>query len=209
MRALRPFALLALLGCGCTDVSEMMMLDRSDLDLLACTGTLMSPLAGITPADAVDYLEQRSDWGSEGAVGERCAGASERPACEAAFGALTAPTDGWQTRTGGGAPAPLTYFAYTRGDEVGVVGRADLVSFLAPTDDVFDAAFLAQIETLGVVDCTAPAARAVPGGHEVVTRRTATCGGAVDDFRVFVGTDGTAMILESVNASPGEEMICP
>jgi hypothetical protein len=183
-------------------------LDRSDLDLNVCEMGA-SPFFGLTPADPVDYLEQRSDWGSEGAFGVRCGGATDMAACEAAFGALAAPSDGWATRTGGGAPAPLSYFAYTRGDETGVVGRSGLVAFLAPIDEVSDAAYLAQIATLGGVDCTVPAARAVPGGHEVVTRRTQTCGGAVDDFRVFVGEDGATMILEQVSVSRGEEIVCP
>lgn len=156
----------------------------------------------------MDYFELRHDWGSE-SVGERCGGAADAAACEAAFAALTAPPDAWAMGTGGGIPAPLFYILYTRGDEVGVVGRSDLEAFLLPTDDVYDAAFLAQVATLGSVDCSAASARAVPGGHEVVTRRSETCGGGVIDFRVFVGEDGVTTIVEQVQVTPAEDVICP
>ena len=165
-------------------------------------------VGALSPGDPVDFLELHGAFGATERVGERCSGASDRAACEDALANLLTPPT-WTTRTGGGAPAPGEYLVYTRGDEVGAVGADSIASFLAPVDDVAEAAFLGAIETKGQVDCDAPSAVQVEGGFELLMIRTETCGGAVTENRVFVGQDGSTEILERALVREGEEIICP
>ena len=96
-----------------------------------------------------------------------------------------------------------------RDGEVGTVGGFELGSFLAPVDSAIDAAFIAQVATQGAVDCTTPAARAVPGGFEVITTRVQTCGGRVDELRVLVDASGVATLVEMVKVRGGSGGVCP
>jgi hypothetical protein len=72
-----------------------------------------------------------------------------------------------------------------------------LGSFLAPIENPSDAAFIAEIATEGVANCT-HSVRMVDGGFEVITETTYPCGGEQDESRVFVATDGTVTIREHV-----------
>ena len=198
---------LASLGCASTGTGER-SIDRTGFDLAACAPASARLFEALTPATPVDYLEWRSHVGGEAARGTRCAGASDATACEDAVASLTAPVDAWAAMTSGGAPAPLTYLVFTRGDEVGAVGRDGLGALLAPLDAA-DAAFVAQAATQGTVPCCESRVRAVPGGHEVIVSRTHTCGCQRDELLVMVGADGAAEILELVVVAEGEAMICP
>jgi hypothetical protein len=196
---------LALLGCAS---EEARSIDRTDFDIPACEPGDPQLLDSLTLAEPVDYLEMRSDWGAEAVRGTRCSGATDPTACEQAFAELDAPPDAWPARTGGGAPAPLSDLAFTRGDEVGAVGRSGLPALLAPIG-VADAAFLAQAATQGNVACAEPLVRDVPGGYEVIVRKTFTCGGGVQELLVFVDADGATTLVETVTVSEGSEEICP
>lgn len=195
------------LGLGCSaQVGDEPPLDRTGFDLDVCAGA-PSLLDAITPTLEVDYLELSGGW-SVMRRGTRCGGASDLAACEAAFERLL-PATGWPVGPGGGAPAPTAYLSYTRGDEVGTVGQGEVGAFLAPADSVHDAAFLAQVATAGSVDCTAPAARAVSGGIEILTTTQYPCGGAVEESRVLIAPDGSATVLETALIQRGVETICP
>ena len=97
---------------------------------------------------------------------------------------------------------------YTRGDDVGTVGAAGLVAFLAPIESVFEAVVLAQIATRGSAGCEEPAARAVEGGHEVVTRMT-SCGGAIGEYLVEVDGGGATTVVETVLLRAPDIEVCP
>lgn len=183
-------------------------LDRENFDVDACESTHIGSLANITPGETVDFMEIRQQGLSTGRIGERCAGATEPEACEAAFAALGAPS-GWDIRPSGGAPSPQAWIAYTRGDEVGVVGRLEIAEFLAPVDSVADAVFLAQIASLGTVQCGEDAVRALDDGYEVITQTSYVCGGGRDESRVEVLRDGATQIVERSVLDPGREEICP
>lgn len=204
---MRPlFLLLGLAGCGIGS-DDVERIDRTAFDLDACPPGETSPLAGLTPSVPVDSLEVRTGQQTAVVQGEPCSGAADRTACEQARAAVDV-EDGWSTGPGGGMPAPIAALVYTRGDEVGEVGAGELSAFLAPVDDAFDAAFLASVATLGAVDCSTPAVRAVEGGWEVVTTTSGYCS-ATSESRVFVDDDGGVSIEETVVISEGPEQVCP
>jgi len=200
------FFVLALAGCA-SETATVAPLDRSDLDLDACTAG-PSRVEALSPSEPVDYLELRGGFGSIERAGALCSGATDRAACEDAFANLLPPGP-WTTGTDGGAPAPGEYIVYTRGDEVGAVGESAIASFLAPVDDPAEAAFLGAIATKGRVDCEGPSAVQVEGGFELLMIRTETCGGAVSEHRVFVGADGSTEIVERALIREGDDIVCP
>lgn len=193
------------LGCS-AQVGEEPPLDRTGYDLDVCAGA-PSLFDAISPTPEVDYLELSGGWSTQ-RRGTRCAGASDMPACETALERLFPPV-GWAVGPGGGAPAPTEYLIYTRGDEVGTIGRGELGPFLAPADSVHDAAFLAQVASAGSVDCSAAAGRAVEGGIEIITTTQYPCGGAIEENRVLIAEDGSATVLETALIQRGVETICP
>ena len=207
-RATWGLACLALGMGGCTSETMTQTIDRTGFDLDPCAEGI-DPFDRLTPGVAVDYFALRHPWGSERGRGERCGGATDVTACEAALDDLPAPGDPWATGPGGGAPAPTTYFLYTRGDEVGAVGTSALGAFLAPIENAADAAYLAQVATLGAADCSAPSVRAVAGGFEVVTRTVYPCGGAVHESLVHVDESGAVTVLEQVVVEEGRDELCP
>lgn len=204
MRTLGLLFVLTTLGCGNSTTREA-PLDRDGYDLAVCDPS-SNFFQDISPTSPVDYLELSGD-GSTQTRGTRCGGASDVDACEAALARL-APPDGWALRPDGGAPSPRSFLTFTRGDEVGVIGAADLAAFLSPADTVVDAAFLAQVATRGSVDCSAPAGRITPDGIEIITRTDYPCGGAREEHRVLVEPSGVATVLETALLEPGTETIC-
>lgn len=195
-----------LAGCTAAQAAEP-PLDRQGFDIGACTSLNGATLVNLSPGTNVDFMEIVEQGSSTQRVGERCVGAADLEACENAFSLLRSPT-GWSLRPGGGAPSPQVWIAYTRGDEVGVVGRFEIAEFLAPVDSVADAVFLAQIETLGFAECD-ESVRRTSLGFEVITQTSYTCGGGRDESRVEVLTDGGTRIVERAVLDAGREEICP
>lgn len=192
-------------------------IDRSSLSEDACSGSpSYDPLAGVTPAVPVDYMELRSSYGSSGnpptvvsKSGTPCATATDAAACNASLAAV-ATTDGWQPNQGGGlAPYVVDYLVYTRGDEVGTVTSYDaLKTFLAPVDDVHDAALLLSENptTDYTIMCGANTAGAVQGGFEVDAKTGDTCGQGthLDEVVVFVSAAGDLEVRQDVVLQQGD-----
>jgi len=198
--------LLLLTGCSSNSSSDVdAPIDRSGFDLLVCGGG-RSSFDGVTPATAPDYMELRVGGSVVAMRGERCSRASDRTACEQSVAGAEA--SGWPVGTGGGIPAPEGFIVAVRGDVVESVGARTLPAFLGALDAA-DAAFLAEIATHGVVDCTRPAARRVEGGLEVVTTTTQTCGGRRTEQRVFVSNEGAVTVRETRVLHRGVDEICP
>lgn len=193
-------------GCTAAQAAEP-PLDRQGFDVGACTSLNGATLGNLSPGTNVDFMEIVEQGSSTQRVGERCAGAADLEACENAFALLRSPT-GWSLRPDGGAPSPRAWIAYTRGDEVGVVGRFELAEFLAPIDSVAEAVFLAQIETLGAAGCD-ESVRVTPLGYEVITLTSYTCGGGRAESRVEVLMDGSTRIVERAVLDAGREELCP
>lgn len=196
-----------MIGCTASQGFEP-PLDRQNFDVDACTSTNAATLANLTPDEAVDFMEIREQGSSTQRVGEVCGGAADFAACEDAFASLRNPS-GWELRPSGGAPSPQAWIVYTRGDEVGVVGRAEIAGFLAPVDTVADALFLAQIATLGTAQCGEDSVRRTPLGYEVITQTSYSCGGGREESRVEVLTDGSTRVVERAVLDPGRDEICP
>ncbi len=175
-------------------------IDRTGFSVLACPSGDPTPFAGLTPSAPVDYLELRGGAGPLASRGVLCATANDQTSCRARADSLTA-EDAWATGPDGGAPAPRAFFVYTRADEVGAIGTKELAAFLAPIENASDAVFIAEVTTLGAVDCVKPSVRAVTGGFEVITTTTSPCGGGVTESLTFVGADGSAMIRQEVQTS--------
>jgi hypothetical protein len=196
---------LAVLGCSAGSAPPI---DRSGFGLNACPSGAASPFDGLTPTTPVDYLALREGSSVIASRGTLCAGAGDAAACRDRVNGAT--NDGWPSGPSGGAAAPDNFIVFVRGDTVATVGAASLGAFLAPIENPFDAAFVAQVATLGPAGCTRPSVRAVDGGFEVLTATTQPCGGAQTEQRVFVATDGTATIRETraVRPASGTE-ICP
>jgi len=140
--------------------------------------------------------------------GVLCATAVDAASCKAHASSVMA-QDMWATGPDGGAPAPRVFFVFTRGDEVGAIGVKELPGFLAPVENPSDAVYLAEVATLGTIDCAKPSVRAVTGGFEVITTTTYPCGGEVTESRTFVAADGTATIRQEVQTHAASGGECP
>ncbi len=199
---------LALVGCS-SAAGGGGSIDRTGFDVAACGPEDGSLLEALTLGSPVDYLEWRSEWGGIAARGARCDGATDRAACEMAVANQPAPPDAWPATTSGGMPAGPTWLVYTRGDEVGAVGRGGLPALLAPLGPA-DAAFIAQAATEAGVPCGEDRLREVAGGgYEVILTRDYTCGGGRDELLLAVGADGSITVVDTVTVSEGEDIICP
>lgn len=201
----RLLVLLLAIGCGGSNDPVDERIDRTGFDLDACRESAPLTVDQLTPGETVGYLELRSTLAAS-STGTICDGAIEPAVCMDAYFDVTEPVDAWAETPGGGAPPPTGFLVFTRGDDVGVVGESGLGAFLAPVAAP-DAAFLAQVETLGRVDCEAPALREVPGGFEVLTT-TRFCNGAITESRIFVGEDGETMVLETKVVAEGSDEPC-
>jgi hypothetical protein len=110
---------------------------------LICAGNSPKLTDGWHTEPALDYVAQL--WGRPGAPapatqdesGMRCAGASSKADCDAAYDALV-PATSWYR----GAPLSFPeYFAYTRGDDVGTIGSLEeLRQILGDIDTANEAA---------------------------------------------------------------------
>lgn len=196
----------ASLSCTAAHGSEP-PIDRAGFELGLCTSVNGFLLANLSPGSDVDFMEIRERGTSTQRTGERCAGAADLAACEDAFALLLNP-GGWSLRPDGGAPAPRTWIAYTRGDDVGAVGRSEIREFLAPVDSLADAVFLAEIESLGAAECE-QSVRQIPGGYEVITQTSYSCGGGRHESLVEVMRDGATRVIERAVLDTGREEICP
>jgi hypothetical protein len=134
-------------GCG---------IDEDQFTDDVCSNEGYDMVGAIEPAMAVDYLELRSvsAYAEDpqapapsvlDSVGERCSGASDRPACETAFAALPAATS--ELRVFAGYEGDDRWsLAFTRDDEATVIlQRGPLLEFLGEIDAPGDAALLASV----------------------------------------------------------------
>lgn len=174
------------------------------------------PLAGVTPAVPVDYLELRNTFGVTtnppnvvSKSGTLCATAKDPAACQASFAAVST-SGGWMPARGPGLSATITeYLVYTRGDEVGTITSYDaLKTFLAPVDDVHDAALLASQspDVQHRIVCGPSSGGAVAGGFEVVAETGDTCGSGthLDEELVFVSSAGDVSVRQDVVIQNGD-----
>ncbi len=198
-------------ACGAGSV------DQSALTEDPCSGAASyDPLAGVTPAVPVDYMELRQTFGSPtnapnvvSRSGTPCATATDAVTCNAGLTALSS-ADGWQLARGGGlAPTITEYLVYTRGDEIGSITSYEaLKTFLAPIDDVHDAALIVSQNptTQFRIVCGQNMSGAVAGGFEVVAETGDTCGQGthVDEDLVFVSSSGDVTVKQNVLIQQGD-----
>lgn len=191
--------------------------DRSALSEDTCSGSATyDPLANITPTTPVDYVELRQTYGAPtnaptvvSKFGAQCATATDVATCNANLAAAST-TVGWTPARGPGLSPTITdYLVYTRGDEVGTVTSYDaLKTFLAPVDDVHDAALLASQnpDVQHRVVCGPYSGGAVAGGFEIVTETGDTCGSGthLDQELVFVSTSGDVTVRDDVVIQQGD-----
>jgi hypothetical protein len=196
--------------------------DGIDLDQFTenlCDGSYQI-LDAVVPAEAVDYLELRGattyPWDEEpswvnqrtlDASGKRCSGASDEPACEAAFESL--PLESEIVRHDFDASAEHLSLAYTRADGVDAVRtQAGLDAFLGSIDAPGDAALLAALRGHTLVCDAGNDVGAHRDGFVVHTRTGGGCG-LGDDIKehvVLVRPDGSIEVIESAlieKAEPG------
>ena len=176
--------------------------DRTGLDRDTCSAApVYEPLAGLTPSNPVDYLELRETFGSGPAtivagVGTPCATATNVSACSAALDAAT--STGWQLAPlGGNAPIANAYLAYTRGDTVGTIDTYDaLKTFLAPIDNVHEAALLAAESpvTHYTIECGPNTGGQVGDAYEIVATTGDTCGQGTHEDEVLLSVSATGDI---------------
>lgn len=165
-------------------------------EVLCEEGETFSPTLALMESSGADYFEsERQVWAEEdvdGLVfssrekyGEPCAGASDKPACLAAFDAL--PEEGgieivssgfWGERPG--TIHELTRYSYTHGDQAAAITTQEgFDQFLLPIDDAKKAAALIALsketKDYGTPDCGVPAARFMPEGIVVRVREPAEC----------------------------------
>jgi hypothetical protein len=183
-----------------------------DLDLCAM-GTQYQPLAGVTTAMPVDYLEIRRQYSPGGAGGmvtavamrgTPCATASDRARCTTELGLVRA--TGWVIPTYGPVPPSVDYVVYTQGDRIGTVTTHDaLTAFVAPIETPYDAALLAFVRGHRI-NCGMPNARAVADGFEIATETGIACGAGtgVDAHRVYVSRAGMFVIRATVRVRDGD-----
>jgi hypothetical protein len=198
---------LAATGCGLTEAPRI---DRKDFPLDACTAGTYAPLEGVTPAEPVDYLELRqahytsASYRPPGyAVGEPCKTAHDKDACTVALASLRSER-GFRP---GVWENPEEYVVFTRGDEVGKITDVEaLRAFLAPIDNLKDAAFLVTSQPNGYrVTCGAGNARIVPHAFELIVDSGSTCGsGGLDESLVAVDAAGTVSVMRKARVEDGD-----
>ncbi len=202
---------LGVTACGAQSV------DRTGLTEDVCSGAAVyDPLAGVTPAVPVDYLELRNTFGSPtntpsvvSKSGTPCATATDVPTCQASLAAVST-TGGWTPARGPGLSPTITdYLVYTRGDEVGTITSYDaLKAFLVPVDDVHDAALLVtqNPDVHHTILCGPDSGGAVAGGFDVVAQTGDTCGPGthLDDELVFVSASGDVTVKQDVVVQQGD-----
>lgn len=130
------------------------------------------------------------------AVGEKCAGAADRPACQRAYAAIVHPlgssfttTDRWTVRN-------LS------------LASPEFLALLGTVDTEQEAVLVARSRQYPV-DCSVPPQQRVypvPGGYEVVTRTGTGCGPGNDIYQhtLRISDTGTASVLRSTLIKPGD-----
>jgi len=208
MAALAPVAA----GCG---INERQFSEN------LCDGSLRA-LDLVVPAEAVDYLElRRSVAGTEAmptltaevleSVGERCSGATDVAACEAAFDALPLESE----LSEGGFYDGYSYsggdlsLGFTLGEEVGSVNdKADLLAFLGDIDAPGDAVLLLDLSGHEIVCDGGNDVGERDGGYVVHTTSGSGCGEGddVEEHAILVKPDGSTEVLKTKRierADPG------
>jgi hypothetical protein len=195
-------------ACGPSSV------DHSALTQDTCSAApIYEPLAGLTPANPVDYLELRETYGSGtptiiATYGTPCDHATDVTACSTALDAAT--STGWQlASSGGNAPIANVYFAFTRADTVGTIDTYDaLKTFLAPIDNVHDAALLLSEspDTHFTIECGPSTGGPVGDAFELVATTGDTCGQGTheDEVLVSVSSAGDVTIVQDVVIKNGD-----
>jgi hypothetical protein len=207
-------AALAPLAAGC-GISERQFSEN------LCDGSLQA-LDLVVPAEPVDYLElRRSVAGTDAmaeltadvldSVGERCGGATDIAACEAAFTALPLESDfsdgGYYDYYGYGA-GDLS-LGFTLGEEVGSVNdKADLLAFLGDIDAPGDAVLLLDLDGHRIVCDGGNDVGERDGGYVVHTTSGSGCGEGnhVEEHAILVERDGSTKVLKTKRverADPG------
>jgi len=188
--------------------------DHSALTADTCSAApVYEPLAGLSPATPVDYLELRETLGSAAPTivatyGTPCDHATDATACNTALDAATA--TGWQLApSGGNAPITHAYFAFTNGDTVGTIDTYDaLKTFLAPIDNVHDAALLASLspDTKYTIECGPSTGGPVGDAYELVATTGDTCGQGTheDEVLLSVSSTGDVSVVQDVVIETGD-----
>lgn len=206
-------ATLAPLAAGC-GINERQFSEN------LCDGSLQA-LDLVVPAQSVDYLElRRSVAGTEAtpeltaavldSVGERCSGATDVAACEAAFVAL--PLESELSEGGSydyGYSGGDLSLAFTLGEDVGSVNdKADLLAFLGDIDAPGDAVLLLHLSGHEIVCDGDNDVGERDGGYVVHTTSGSGCGPGndVEEHAILVKPDGSIEVLKTKRierADPG------
>ena len=185
-------------ACGPSSV------DHSQLTGDTCTGApVYEPLAGVTSTTPFDYLELRETYGSGTPTilagnGNPCASATNVTACSAALDAATSP--GWQLAPSGGlSPTTNVYLVYTVGDTVATIDTyAALKTFLAPIDNIHDAALLVSEDPDAryTIECGPNTGGPVGDGYEVVATTGDTCGQGTHEDEVLLSVSPAGVTVK-------------
>lgn len=195
-------AILAPLAAGC-QISERQFTEN------LCDGQLQA-LDLVEPAEPVDYLELRVAYQDfEGldpeptsfdvieSAGERCGGASDVAACEAALAALplrSSFVEGYDAQS-------YTSLVFTRGDTVEVVGTLGALRvLLGEIDSPGDAALLAELSGHDMVCDGGNDVGERKGGYVVHTTSGTGCGAGddIEEHVLRIEPDGTFEIVKTV-----------
>lgn len=198
-------ALLLAAGCPAEEEDEI---DLAQFDLDLCGGAGWRPLPAVSPEEAVDYLEWRD--AAENPSGEPpftvfvrdrdgtlCGGATDRAACEAAFGALSYSSEFVGFGDGEGLPTHTT-LALTQGDVARVLGSEGAVrAFLGDIDAPGDAVVLATLQGHELVCRSGPDVGEHERGFVLHTQTGDGCGESVAEHVVLVERDGSVTLLQT------------
>jgi hypothetical protein len=203
----------------------------------ACAPPLPNMLDGLTPVMPVDHVELREqdvgdavDGGTTYSAprtvathGQPCAGATDRPACQAALAAITlegaAWNEGWYTDgdnaigRGAGGPYAKQLGIYTRGDTVGVLRTtAEMRAFLGSVESLEEARLLLVTMNQPLVCTTTPARsgwRKNDDGSFELLIAGVECGTFIKyRVRYHVGRDGTVTQVARDPSLAGNRAVC-
>jgi len=190
-------------GCG---------IDRDQFTANACAGA--NELDGVTPAQAVDFMELRQTFSfidppmtdviaSQGVACSKATGT----ACSDSLNTLMV-SGGW-TMSSNGSTLPATrQLVFTRGDEVGSVTTIDdLKTFLAPIENPRDAIFLVRNGLSDHnINCDERNVATLSDGFDVLTTSGTTCGEGthLDEHVVHVSSTGEITVKETVVIEEGD-----
>lgn len=171
-------------------------------------------LAGVTPATNNDYMEIRDEYASgvePGTVtvlsksGTLCATAADKPACTQAFN--DARSAGWKIESVGMMPPRERYLISTTGNTMSLAtSEPDLLAFIAPVDNVHDAALLVTANAKYRIECGKPNGRKTATGYEVLVRSGHTCGegSKIEEHVIAVTTSGQSYTTKTTLIEEGD-----